>query len=60
MKTHLEVMIINSGLIECNELVLAHFKFDYKRIDGHLYQNVFDFRMGDSYPFTLNGILTDL
>ena len=49
MKEHLEVMIINNGMTECNKLLLTHFKFDYKRIDGYLYKDAFDFRMGDSY-----------
>ena len=60
MKEHLEVMIINNGLIECNELLLVHFKLDYKRIDGYLYKNTFDFRMSVTYPYTLNGIMADL
>ena len=59
MKIHLEVMIRNNGIIECNELLLAYFKFDYQRIDGYLFGYVFDYPMSDSHPHTLNGILTN-
>ena len=59
MKKHLDVMIRNNGMIECNELLLDYFKFDYKRIDGHLFKNTFNFRLRDSYPYTLNDILAD-
>ena len=60
MQKHLEGMIINNGLVECNELLMAYFKLDFTRVDGHLYKNAFDFQMWDTYPYTLNGILADL
>ena len=52
-------MIRNNGMIECNELLLDYFKFDYQRIDGHLFKNTFNFRLRDSYPYTLSDILAD-
>ena len=59
LKKHLEIMIINNGMLECNQLLLAYFKIEYQRIDK-LYKNIFDVRFDDAYPYTLNGILTDL
>ena len=51
-------MIINNGMFECDQLLIVHFKSEYQRIN-EMYKNLFDIQIGDCYPYTLNGILTD-
>ena len=58
LKKHLEIMIINNGMFECDQLLIVHFKSEYQRIN-EIYTNLFDIQIGDCYPYTLNGILTD-
>ena len=50
MKKHLGVMIICNGMVQYNESLLAYYKLDHQRIDGHLFKNSFDCHICDSYP----------